>query len=666
MRKALRRFLPVLSERRQGPPATPSGPGTQEIAPLLDCDHYTRVNHDVRDAGLDPAWHFLHHGLAEGRVPNPYFSARYVHSHLDRLTLSGQTEVLAYARSDLARKPRLIFTSHDATRTGAPAIILRLLEMFSRSGRFECFSILDRGGERLSEFQALSHTYQMKTSRRRKPWSEEYAFPELQAHFAPGGLFHANRPVCALVNSAECFQIGKALADIGLPVLSLVHEVAGYYPPEVFSSIVARSRRTVFPSHFVSRTAASHAAIDLSRTTVRGQGVLEQDFGTLDRDRCRRLLREALGLADDALIVLGVGTVNIRKGADLFLEAARLFLEQHGQDRPVHFVWYGARGSREGGFAHLDRLLERHDLGDRVRFLPATAEIEQVFLGGDLFLLTARADPFPCVVHEAMACGLPVIAFRNGGGAPELIGDTCGTILEMGDLAAVAAAIRRYADEPGLRDWQGAAARNRIRRDWSFEAYRDDIYAILQEVVGTPPPGGWPTLPDVLPEKHLVVMRGCLTDLGLLDRLRGDMDLDDALVILIDGRFGAEADAVLAGLTERCLRVRVCQPVAAGPDALRDGLSVLLRNPKPGRLTLINTLGLLKWQQLGPLSFPVRAIVTDDAITDRETYRMIPFLERLDLSDPDRAARQWALNPRSREVVFTLPESPAPEPKDDP
>jgi hypothetical protein len=45
---------------------------------------------------------------------------------------------------------------------------------------------------------------------------------------------------------------------------------------------------------------------------------------------------------------------------------------------------------------------------------------------------------------------------------------------------------------------------------------------------------------------------------------------------------------------------------------------------------------------------------------------MIPFLERLDLSDPDRAARQWALNPRSREVVFTLPESPAPEPKDDP
>lgn len=627
----------------------------EEVAPVLDLAFYGRVNTDVANAGVDLAKHFWSYGVKEGRAPNSYFSARYVHSHLNQRSLNDQPEALAYIQSGLATRPRLIFVSHDATRTGAPAIILRLLEMFSQSGLFECFSILDEGGERLDEFKALSHTHVMTTSRRGKPWADNYAYRELAEHFGPGGLFRANMPVCALINSAESFHIGRALADIGVPILSLVHEVASYYPPDVVASIVAYSRTTVFPSQFVQRLAASHGAFDLSRTTVRGQGLLEDDFGSLDRHKCRSLLREQLGVEDDAFVVLSVGTVDIRKGADMFIEAARLFLERETQDRPVYFAWFGAR---DPGFRYVEEALQRYDLAGRIRFLPSTPEIEQVFVGGDVFLLSARADPFPCVIHEAMACGLPVIAFRNGGGAPELIGDTCGTIVDMGDLAAVAAAIRRYADDPDLRERQGRAAKDRIRQHWDFRSYCADVYTMMQSVAATAPDGGWPDMPVVAPEDHLVVMRGCLRDLRLLENLHREVPLDNAVVALIDGRFGKEADAVLAALIARGWRFRVCQPDQDTAVARQIRLLGLFKNPKPGRVTLINTLSLLSHQHLGPLAFPIRAIQTDDPIPESEAYLMLPNLDRLDLANAEAVSGLWSANPRSREFVFASSVNP--------
>jgi glycosyltransferase involved in cell wall biosynthesis len=623
-----------------------------EMPPVLDLAFYGKTNPDVTAAGVDPAGHFWTYGAAEGRSPNSFFSHGYVHSHLDQSSLSGPSEVSAYIRSGLFAKPRLIFVSHDASRTGAPAIILRLLEMFSRSGLFECFSILDEGGERLPEFKALSHTHVMTTSRRGKAWSDGYASRELQDAFRPDGLFHGNMPVCALVNSTESFHIGRALAEIGVPVVSLIHEIASYYPPEVFASIVSYSRKSVFPSQFVSRVAASHAALDLSATTIRGQGLLEDDFGVVDRHKCRRLLRERLGVGDDAFIVLNVGTVDIRKGADMFIETARLFLEDETRDRPVYFVWFGMR---DAAFGYVDDVLTRHDLSDRIRFLPSTAAIEQVFAGGDLFFLSARADPFPCVIHEAMACGLPVIAFRNGGGAPELVGDACGTVVEMGDLAAAAAAIGRYVDDPDLRERQAAAARDHIRSDWDYRSYCDDIYRIIRDTAGRAPKCGWPDMPALAPEDHLVVIEGCLRDLRLLDDLHREMPIDEARIVLIDGRFGQEADEVIAGLTARRWRYRVCQPEHDTTEARRTQLLALFKNPKPRRVTLVNTLGCLTDHDIGPLAFPIRAVETAGTLSAGAVYPMLPYLEQLRLSDALAAARLWSLNPLAEGRVSIWP-----------
>lgn len=651
MKRVLRKALPAplrlwLSSHRNAIPA-------RDVKNVLDHEFYARTNADLAYADVNLTQHFCRHGLLEGRSPNAFFSPDYVAAQLNQDALVGQIPALTYAQSGQAQKPRLIFVSHDASRTGAPAIILRLLDMFSKSNLFECFTIFDEGGERLHEFQALSHTYQMSTSRHGQRHSDKDAFDELARLFQPNGMFQNNAPVCALVNSAESYRIGRTLARLGIPVVSLIHEIAAYYPPQVFEDIVNYSKKVIFPSHFVSGAAARYCDLDTTKTTVRGQGLLEDDFGALDKLTCRRILRENLAIEEDAFIVLNVGTMDIRKGTDMFVDIAKLFLEQSPPERPVYFLWHGAP---EKEFRYAQDFVQRHDLQDKVRLMTSTPDIEQVFMGGDLFLLSARADPFPCVIHEAMACGLPVVAFRNGGGAPELIGEDCGTIVEMGDLKAAATAIRTYVETPELCEEQGRIAKQKIANNWDYHSYFQDVYKIVQDCAAIRPKSGWPPIAAPTAEPHLVVMRGCKEDLELLQNLGLDTPEAQCLIALVDGRFGADAEDVVAGLRARGLRYHVCQPTENTEVSRAIRLSGLLKNPKPGRLTLINTLQHLSDTQLKPLVFATEAVQTDNSLSLQDFYARLPYLDRLLLADEMLLSSLYQLNPNSVDIAKRLPD----------
>lgn len=608
---------------------------------IFDPAFYRAANPDVDAAGADPTLHFRRYGLNEGRPPNGWFSESYVRGFLSQESLANENAVSAYARCDLSQKPRLIFVSHDASRTGAPAIILRLLEIFSKSGAFECFTILDAGGERLSEFQALSHTHVMSRSRHDRAFSDQEAFQELEALFDPKGVFQSNFPVCALVNSAESSRIGRHLAALDVPALSLIHEIAAYYKPVVFEDFARLSETVIFPSNFVKNAAERFSDLDCSKVAVRGQGLLEEGFGSLSRADCRQMLREDLNIEEDAFVVLNVGTKDIRKGIDLFVDLAKLFLQNKTLQRPVYFVWYGGT---DANFTYAQEFVERHDLKDFVRLMPSTAEIERVFLGGDIFFLTARADPFPCVVHEAMACGLPVIAFRQGGGAPELIGDDCGAIIDMADLNTGCDKIERYLTEPDLFDQHSQNAIDKIARDWGYPAYHSDIYALMRQSISAPQ-GGWPEITLSQAPSHLVIMQGRLAELDILRDLNGKSDTEISEVALIDGRFGPEIDAVTDRLRQEGWPYKIYQPLEDTEQSRAEIVAQLTRKPRPQQVTLVNALQYLAPRALKQLPYPVSAVQTGNTVSVKDLYLMLPYLDTVLLADRTMADQLAEMNP---------------------
>ncbi|MDQ1656168.1 MAG: hypothetical protein QOD41_1251, partial [Cryptosporangiaceae bacterium] len=106
-------------------------------------------------------------------------------------------------------------------------------------------------------------------------------------------------------------------------------------------------------------------------------------------------------------------------------------------------------------------------LGGRVRFTGALTGtgLAAAYAGTDLLVLASYGETYGMVVTEALARGIPVLA-TAAGGLPEALGHAPdgtvpGLLVDPGDPAALAEALRGWLGEPGLRARLRAAARGR-------------------------------------------------------------------------------------------------------------------------------------------------------------------------------------------------------------
>jgi hypothetical protein len=63
---------------------------------FFDAEFYLETNLDVNAARVDPAFHYLVHGGAEGRDPGPYFSTKAYLNRRPDVARAGENALLHY------------------------------------------------------------------------------------------------------------------------------------------------------------------------------------------------------------------------------------------------------------------------------------------------------------------------------------------------------------------------------------------------------------------------------------------------------------------------------------------------------------------------------------------------------------------------------------------
>lgn len=160
--------------------------------------------------------------------------------------------------------------------------------------------------------------------------------------------------------------------------------------------------------------------------------------------------------------VISLGRLVSQKRFELLIEA---FAAAFGERTDWRLEIWG-----EGPLAaSLEQCIDRHGLTGRAFICGPTVEPWKALSKAQMFALTSEYEGMPNAMLEAMALGLPCVSFDCPSGPRELAGpEGAAVIVPNGDVAALAAQLRRLADSPEAREMLGDKARERVRREYSL------------------------------------------------------------------------------------------------------------------------------------------------------------------------------------------------------
>jgi glycosyltransferase involved in cell wall biosynthesis len=182
--------------------------------------------------------------------------------------------------------------------------------------------------------------------------------------------------------------------------------------------------------------------------------------------------RRALGIAEDARLILYVGRLVDGKGLDTLLEAFGT-LRTAVPRALLALVGSGPLQAR------LERRVLADGMARSVR-LPGEAPhhaIPQWMRAADVVVLPSEAEGMPNVVREALACGRPVVATPVGD-VPRLLGVDAGLLVPPTNPAALADALATVL----VRRWDPARIRAHVS-DMTWERNADATARFLASVV---------------------------------------------------------------------------------------------------------------------------------------------------------------------------------------
>lgn len=379
----------------------------------------------------------------------------------------------------------VLFTSHEATRTGAPMQLLHFLRWYKKNGNRPFSILLGHDGELTPDFEDLADTWALN----RGHWFRH----SLRARFlfAAGLGGWARRvesrniqrfaarcsPALVYANSIVSARIVEALAP-RVPILTHVHEL------EFMFRITQSPALTHLLAHTNQFIACSNA---VRENLIREHGVVETQVETVHEfipvehvrsGRSREQIFKELSIPDGAHLIVGSGTLTWTKGPDLFVQLARAVCRERPE---VYFAWIGGADSLDvARFEHDVRLL---GLDGQVHLTGIVPKPADYFAAADMLVLTSRQDSYPLVCLEAAALAKPILCFAESGGMPEFVEKGCGFVVPYLDIMAMAQRVTYLLDSPDCRATMGEAARRKVTQLHDISVAAPRVLEIIERTI---------------------------------------------------------------------------------------------------------------------------------------------------------------------------------------
>lgn len=258
------------------------------------------------------------------------------------------------------------------------------------------------------------------------------------------------------------FAALSAARKLGIPAISTFHtnfhSYSRYYGIGWLQGSIARYLRWFHNRTATTLVPTAALAAELQQHGFREVGVLSRgvDLQLFNPGRRDSALRSEWGASDKDLVVMIVSRIAPEKNLGLAIEA---FERIRANQPTARMVCVGDGPIREA-------LMRRHP---EVRFVGTKHDVELArhYASADLFLFPSLTETFGNVVSEALASGIPVVAFDYAAASSLIKNGINGQRIERGDKSGfIAAAVALARDLPDHPRWRNAGPVSVAHLNW--------------------------------------------------------------------------------------------------------------------------------------------------------------------------------------------------------
>lgn len=289
-------------------------------------------------------------------------------------------------------------------------------------------------------------------------------------------------------------QVGWLAAERwGVPLVHTMHTMAKVKnaslaegdTPEPVARVIGETQVVEAADRLIANTAEEAAELSHHYDARGDQLAVVHPGVNLDvfRPGSRSAARAALGLPQDAAVLLFAGRIQPLKAPDVLLRAVAVLLARRPElrERLVVPVVGGPSGTGLAKPESLHKLAAQLGISDVVRFHPPVgqARLAEWYRAATALVMPSYSESFGLVALEAQACGTPVVAAAVGGLPVAVRDGVTGSLVHGHDPARWAAALEPYATAPELvRERGAAAARHAAGFGWDTAAAATaEVYA---------------------------------------------------------------------------------------------------------------------------------------------------------------------------------------------
>ncbi|MFC1941897.1 glycosyltransferase family 4 protein [Chloroflexota bacterium] len=259
------------------------------------------------------------------------------------------------------------------------------------------------------------------------------------------------------------------------PSILTIHDFMPFTSPRFSADLLLRksmedltkAQRLICVSNYTKEELLRLFNVDPNIVRVVHNGLDHDQFMPRDKVNSRKML----GLSDDKVVVLHVGSEEPRKNLPVLFKAFHQFQKRHPESLLI----------RIGTTSPATRsLVDSLGIADKIQYYNNVNNPELFYNAADLFIFPSTLEGFGFPPLEAMASGCPVIA-SNSTSIPEVVGDA-GILLDPQDVEGFAEWMFKVYNDEAIRDPLIEKGFKRSEA-FSWDICARETYAVYQEIL---------------------------------------------------------------------------------------------------------------------------------------------------------------------------------------